>query len=248
MGILELKNINLELGKKQILKNLNIDIWEGHVHAIVGPNGAGKSTLASTIMGLSGYTHYSGDIIYQGENINDLPLNERANKGITLAWQEPARFEGLKVSDFILCSMKEKDMSLAEDALHKVGLNPPDYLNRAVDSSLSGGERKRIELASIYAIQPKIVILDEPDSGIDVAALDHIFELVKIFKEKGITIIAITHSLAVLQQVDHAFLMCNGEIIDKGGIDKIRQYFEGKCLPCQHKNVPDDEEEAIINE
>ncbi|RKX27144.1 MAG: ABC transporter ATP-binding protein, partial [Candidatus Zixiibacteriota bacterium] len=94
MGVLALENLRLKLGGKPILDGLSIDFWEGHVHAVVGPNGAGKSTLASVIMGLGGYTDIEGDIIFQDESIRDLGVDERAQRGITLAWQEPARFEG----------------------------------------------------------------------------------------------------------------------------------------------------------
>ncbi|MBD3234458.1 MAG: ATP-binding cassette domain-containing protein, partial [candidate division Zixibacteria bacterium] len=101
MGILEIKDMSLSLNGKKILKNMNIDFWQGHVHAVVGPNGAGKSTLAATIAGLTGYTDFEGDIIYNNESIKNMRLDERAQKGITLAWQEPARFEGLTVRQFI---------------------------------------------------------------------------------------------------------------------------------------------------
>ncbi|MCX6373740.1 MAG: ATP-binding cassette domain-containing protein, partial [Actinobacteria bacterium] len=100
MGILELRDINLELGGKPILNDLSVDFWEGHVHALIGPNGAGKSTLANTIMGLPGYTHHSGDVLLDGESLRGVPVDERARRGITLAWQEPARFEGLRMDRF----------------------------------------------------------------------------------------------------------------------------------------------------
>jgi len=122
--------------------------------------------------------------------------------------------------------------------LMKVGLNPDEYMERKVDKSLSGGERKKIELASILAMKPKLVMLDEPDSGIDVASLEKIFEAIKLLKEEGSTVILITHSLAVLKQAEHAFLMCNGTIVDKGRVENIIPYFENKCLPCRHKNMP----------
>lgn len=142
MGILEIKNLSLTLNGKQILRNVNMNIWEGHVHAIVGPNGAGKSTLASTIMGLEGYRDIKGKIVFNGLEINDLTTDERARKGITFGWQEPARYEGLLVKDFVLASSKKKDERIAEEALIQVGLEPGDYLTRAVDKTLSGGERK----------------------------------------------------------------------------------------------------------
>ena len=108
MGILELHDVTLDLGGKPILNGLSVDFWEGHVHALIGPNGAGKSTLASAIMGLPGYTHYGGDILFDGESLCGVPVDERARRGITLAWQEPARFEGLRMDRFIAAGAKDK--------------------------------------------------------------------------------------------------------------------------------------------
>ena len=239
MSILEIKNMSLKLNGKKILDNLNIDFWEGHVHAVVGPNGAGKSTLAYTIMGLEGYRRIEGDILFNGISINDMDIAERAKLGITLGWQEPARYEGLTVRQFIMASAKEKKVEVVRDVLSKVGLKPDDYIDRAVDKTLSGGERKKIELASILVMQPRFVMLDEPDSGIDVASLEKIFDGIKLLKKYGSTVILITHSLAVMKQAEHAFLLCGGKLVEKGSIDKIEPYFERECLPCDHKNLPD---------
>jgi len=239
MNILEIKNLTLSLNGTKILDDLSIDIWEGHVHAIVGPNGAGKSTLAFTIMGLPGYRNIQGDLIYRGKSIAEADLDERARQGITLAWQEPARFEGLKVKDFLRASSQSQDKKNWEEALNQVALEPQKYLNRAVDKTLSGGERKKIELASILAMKPRIALLDEPDSGIDVESLEKIFEAVKILKKQGTTVILITHSLAVLKQAEHAFLICCGALQRKGSVDKISRYFGEKCIPCDHKNQPE---------
>lgn len=247
MNILEIRDLKLILGKKNILNNVTMDLWRGHIHAIVGPNGAGKSTLAFTMMGLSGYRKIEGDIILNGESIINLNIDERAKKGMTLAWQEPARFEGLTVKSFIKSSMMTKNDDEIKDALAQAGLEPSEYINRAVDKTLSGGERKKIELASIIVMKPKIVFLDEPDSGIDIESLDKIFEIIKVLKKHGTTVVLITHSLAVLKQAEHAFLMCHGEIVDKGVVSKIIKYFENKCLPCMHKNKPV-EDDKIKNE
>jgi Fe-S cluster assembly ATP-binding protein len=235
MGILEIKNLSLELNGQPILKNLSIDIWEGHIHAIVGPNGAGKSTLAATIMGLAGYRHFSGDILMQNQSIKHLNIDKRAQKGITLGWQEPARFEGLLIEDFIDLNGK----NTSSEILKSLGFEPEKYLKRPVDNTLSGGERKKIELASIMGMQPKIALLDEPDSGIDIDSIYKIFKAIKLLKENGTTVILITHSMEVLKQAEHAFLMCNGQLVDKGKTDKILYYFEHNCLPCDHQNVPD---------
>lgn len=242
MGIVEVKNLSLTLGDRKILNNLNVDFWEGHVHALVGPNGAGKSTLAFTIMGLSGYRDIEGDIIFNGKSIKELDIDKRARQGITLSWQEPARYEGLSVENFVKAAATDKSDDNIKDALAKIGLEPDEYLKRAVDKTLSGGERKKIEVASILAMHPKFVMLDEPDSGIDVASLERIFDAIKFLRGNNSTVILITHSLAVLRQAEHAFLMCGGEIIEKGRVEKIIPYFEGECIPCNHQNEPLEEE------
>lgn len=239
--ILEARNVTLDLGGKLILDGLSVDIWEGHVHAVVGPNGAGKSTFANTIMGLHGYTHHEGDILFEGESLKGVGVDERARMGITMAWQEPARYEGLSVRDFVLAGSRGDGADL-DELLELVGLDPGRYRGRAVDRTLSGGERKRIELASIMAMRPKVVLMDEPDSGIDVEALNRIFEAIASLRERGATVLLITHSEAVLRQADHAFLMCCGRFIRKGPVRTIEQYFGEKCIPCDHKNRPEPEE------
>lgn len=238
MALLELKNVSLEKDGKFLLKNINMEIWAGYIHAIVGPNGAGKSTLAHTIMGLTDYRKITGDIIFEGKSIKDFSIDERARLGLTLVFQEPARFEGVKVSDFILAGAKEKTEKALENALNKVGLDPQRYKDRAVDKTLSGGERKRIELASVYAMNPRIVMMDEPDSGVDVDSLKYIFDIIKEIKNRGATVILVTHSPIVLKQADHAFLICGGQIVDKGQMDRMFDYFSGKCKPCDHIGKP----------
>lgn len=238
MGILEVRKLCLKMSGNRILNGLNIDFWEGHIHAVVGPNGAGKSTLASSIMGLEGYRDFTGDILFNGQSIKELSVDERARLGITLAWQEPARYEGLTVEDFVKAGARNKSGYNIRNALRKMTLDPDQYLERAVDKSLSGGERKKIELASIFVMEPRIVLLDEPDSGIDIESLERIFDMIRALKEVGTTVVMITHSLAVLKQADHAFLMCSGKIVDKGEVSKIAKYFEDKCIPCDHKNEP----------
>jgi Fe-S cluster assembly ATP-binding protein len=239
MGILQIKDATLKLNGGYILDHLSLDLQEGHIHAIIGPNGAGKSTLAMAIMGLGEYAKVQGDILFEGESIKGLSIDERARRGIVLGWQEPARFEGLKVETFINAGARNKTIKTAWEALKAVGLEPQSYISRAVDKTLSGGERKRIELASILAMRPKLVLLDEPDSGIDVEALERIFDALRTLKQQGTTVVLITHSLTVLQQAEHAFLLCHGRIIDKGSIERIAGYFQNKCLACDHKNMPE---------
>lgn len=236
MNILETQDLSLSFNGKKIINGLNIAFAEGQIHAIVGPNGAGKSTFASILMGLSGYRDIDGDVLFQGHSLKATPVDQRAQQGITMAWQEPARYEGLLVKNFIRAAAVDKTPARTEEALTLVGLDPNEYLHRAVDKTLSGGERKKIELASILVMRPRVVLLDEPDSGIDVESLTRIFDAIKVLKEQGTTVILITHSLTVLNQAQYAFLMCCGEIVDQGPIEKIRPYFENKCMICHHKH------------
>lgn len=235
-GHLEIRNLSLTLNGKRILQRLSVDFWPGHVHAVIGPNGAGKSTLANTIMGLSGYTEFDGDILLNDQSLKGVPIDERARRGITLGWQEPARYEGLSMRAFLLSGVLNKSEEAVRSALEQVGLKPDRYIDRAVDKTLSGGERKRVEIASILAMQPRIVLMDEPDSGIDVEALHRIFDAIKHLKQLGATVILITHSMAVLRNAEHAFLICCGKLIDKGSVEKIGYYFENECIPCDHRN------------
>lgn len=242
MALLDLRDLTLDLGGKRILNGLTAEFWEGHIHALIGPNGAGKSTLANTIMGLPGYTDFHGDIVFDGQSLRGVPVHERARRGITMAWQEPARFEGLRMDRFIAAGAKVKTRDKVAEALSRVGLDPAKYLTRKVDKTLSGGERKRVELASILAMEPRLVLMDEPDSGIDVDALQRIFDVLADFTAMGTTVILITHSMTVLEHAEHAFLLCNGRILDKGSVAKISGYFAGHCIPCEHENVPGPDE------
>ncbi|MCD6311245.1 MAG: ABC transporter ATP-binding protein [Elusimicrobia bacterium] len=234
-NILELKNLGLKLSGKNILGGINAVFEEGIIYAVVGPNGAGKSTLASVLMGLPDFRHIEGDILFEGKSIKNLDTDKRAKLGITLGWQEPARFEGISIRDYLEASAKDKEKENLEKALEAVGLNPKTYLNRNCDKTLSGGERKRVEIASILVMEPKLTLLDEPDSGIDVEALEKMFEVIQALKKKGSSVMLITHSLEVLNQAQKAFLMCHGGMRDSGTADKISAYFHDKCMPCDLK-------------
>ncbi|MFP4354261.1 MAG: ATP-binding cassette domain-containing protein [Phycisphaerae bacterium] len=236
--LLQLQDVTFEADGNRILDKLNLELWEGYVHAIVGPNGAGKSTLAYTIMGLSDYQDFSGRIRFAGQDLSGMSVDRRARLGITLGWQEPARFEGLTVQRFIQSAARDVGVDQLGQILQQVGLDPGRYMHRAVDRTLSGGERKKVELASIVALKPRLVVLDEPDSGIDVESLQRIHDAIGVLKQAGATVLLITHSQEVLSWAEHAFLMCSGTILDKGEIGKISRYFQDRCLPCDHRNLP----------
>ncbi|MFP4020384.1 MAG: ABC transporter ATP-binding protein [Halanaerobium sp.] len=234
--LLEVKDLHLKIEDAEILKGMEFSLEKGEVFALIGPNGCGKSTLAYTLMGINNYHPQQGEMIFKGEKINDLAINERAKKGITLAWQEPARYQGVTVREFLSLGLKHKNEEVTEeklrDALNKVAINPVKYLDRFVDKRLSGGERKRIELASLILMHPELIILDEPDSGVDVVALNNIADMINYFKDSGSGILLITHSEEMLEYVDKAALICEGEIIRHGNPEDISEYFKSFCGPC----------------
>ncbi len=230
MSLLEIKGLSYETGNKKILGDLSLTIDASEVHALLGTNGTGKSTLAYLIMGCEGYKPTSGDIVFDGEVINELKIHERANLGITMAWQEPVRFEGICARDYL--ALKQRDNNPSQ-YLEMVGLSPAIYLNRMVDKSLSGGERKRIELASVLALKPRLAILDEPDSGIDMLSTQDIINVISAFKQNGDSVLLITHREEISLIADKASQLCGGRIICSGHPAKVAEYYKSrKCLVC----------------
>ena len=233
MALLEIKGLTFEVGDKRIIDNLNLSIEAREVHALVGTNGTGKSTLACLIMGCEGYKPNSGEIIFDGRVINGLKIHERARLGIAMAWQEPVRFEGITVRDYITLKNRETDPA---HYLEMVGLHPELYLERMVDKSLSGGERKRIELASVLALNPKLAILDEPDSGIDMLSTEDIINVINAFKENGASVLLITHREEIAMIADRASQLCGGKIACSGEPETVAEYYKSrKCLVCNGK-------------
>ena len=238
MELVRLEDISLNLEGRQILHGLDLSVKAGTIHSVLGSNAAGKSTLAYVLMGCAGYRPQSGSIHLEGNDITELPISKRSQRGITLAWQEPARFEGLTVKDYISVGMKAQDDELVRESLNEVLLEPTEYMDRVVDKTLSGGERKRIELAAVFAMRPKLAILDEPDSGIDILALDNIVNLIKRLKKQGTSVILITHREEVSEIADITSLMCSGCIVKEGKPKDVGKYFKQKCLPCPTKIYP----------
>lgn len=236
-NVLEIENLNLTLDNTEILKDFNFAVKAGEVFALIGPNGCGKSSLAYTLMGLNRYYPEPGIIRFKGEDITKLATHERARRGLTLAWQEPARFAGVSVQEFLSLSLKgqgkKTDLDQMKWALQKVAISPRKYLNRMIDDTLSGGERKRIELASILLMKPDLVILDEPDSGVDVVALNSIGEVINYFRETDTGVLLITHSEEILTLADRAALVCSGEVVKKGDPQEISEYFKTECTNCE---------------
>lgn len=210
--MLELKDINFSAGNKHILKNINLSVNSGKFTAITGPNGSGKSTLAKIIMGIE--KPDSGSIIFKGENITDLSVDERARLGISFGFQQPVTFKGITVNQLLTLSSK-KELSHEEscDVLATVGLCANDYCNREVSSSLSGGELKRIELASVILRESPLTIFDEPEAGIDLWSFNN---LIQVFNELRTrhsgSIVVISHQERILSIADEIVVLSEGEV------------------------------------
>jgi Fe-S cluster assembly ATP-binding protein len=229
-ALLELNNLCLRLGTHATLNGVDLSVRPREVHALLGANGAGKSSLAYAILGCAGYTPQSGEIRFDQERIEHLPLHERARRGIALAWQEPARFEGMSVGQFLRVGARDAE---AGTALAAVGLAPADYLDRPLDKTLSGGERKRIELAGVLALKPRLAILDEPTAGIDLLSLDEIVGVIEATKRAGSTVLLITHQEAVAARADAASQLCGGRIVCTGTPRKVIENFKARrCSRC----------------
>ena len=222
--MLELKNISFsaqnEDGVKEILKDISLKIDDGFV-AITGPNGGGKSTLAKVIAGI--IKPDSGQILLDGEDITDLSITERAKKGISFAFQQPVRFKGITVHDLIsLAAGKEISISDACEYLSSVGLCARDYINREVNASLSGGELKRIEIATVLARGTKVSLFDEPEAGIDLWSFNNLIKVFERMRETlGGSIIIISHQERILNIADKVIVLANGKLKAYGDKDDI---------------------------
>ncbi|MFW5999782.1 MAG: ABC transporter ATP-binding protein [Halanaerobiaceae bacterium] len=239
-NLLAIKNLGLQLEDTEILKKVSLEIKKGEIKAIIGPNGCGKSSLAYSVMGLKGYEPQEGRIIFKGADITERQIDERARAGITVAFQEPSRFEGVSVREYLSLGLKSRGLEVKEErlvrALREVAITPKKYLGRNIDETLSGGERKRIELASILVMEPELVILDEPDSGVDVVALNSIGGVISDLRERDAGVMLITHSDKMLAYADSAILICQGKIIQRGEPQEISRYFRYECGSCEEED------------
>ncbi|MEY8319676.1 ATP-binding cassette domain-containing protein [Lachnospiraceae bacterium 46-61] len=220
--MLELKNVSYSAeGKEGILKNISLTIEDNQFVVITGPNGGGKSTLAKIIAGI--IMPQSGQILLDGQDITKLSITERAKAGISFAFQQPVRFKGVTVHDLIsLASGKDLSTAAACQYLSEVGLCARDYIDREVNASLSGGELKRIEIATVLARKTKVSLFDEPEAGIDLWSfknLINVFE--KMHEEIQGTIVIISHQERILNIADKIIVIANGEITKQGTKEQI---------------------------
>lgn len=223
--MLTLKNLSLTAadaqGRADIVKNVSLDVEDGKFLVITGPNGGGKTTLAKLIMGLA--TPTGGQIFLDGEDIAGLSITDRAKRGISYSFQQPPRFKGMKVSDLLtIAAGKALSHDEACSYLTQVGLCARDYLNRDVDTSLSGGEVKRIEIATLLAKNSRLMIFDEPEAGIDLWSFARLTETFHELHEKGgRTILIISHQERIIRLADEIILIANGEIAGRGTADEL---------------------------
>ena len=236
--MLKINNLNYEVeenGEKQtILSNINLTLEDKKTYVITGPNGSGKSTLVKMIMGIKNPT--SGEILFDDKNLLNLPINERANLGISFAFQQPVTFKGLKIRDLLdIASGKKNDFSTLCNYLSMVGLCAKNYINRPIDDKLSGGELKRIELAMVISRNSKLNIFDEPEAGIDLWSFD---KLTKLFTSlSNSTNIIVSHQRRILEIADEIILFNKSSIEKIGSLEEILPLIENnKCFKLRGEN------------
>ena len=233
--MLELKNISFARDNKKILDDINLKLDETKFYVITGPNGSGKSTLAKIIMGIE--KPDSGSIYFNGKDITSMGIDERARLGIGFAFQQPVKFKGITVYDLLTMSLNKKITKIeACKILSKVGLCANEYIDREVNSSLSGGELKRIEIATVIARNPQVAIFDEPEAGIDLWSFNN---LTGVFKEieaysEGITLV-ISHQERILNIADQIILMEKGKIKNIGEKDMMIGDILGTSKCCKER-------------
>ncbi len=231
MKMLCLRNVEYEKNGRKILHGVNMTFRDGMSYSILGPNGAGKSTIARILMGELKPT--AGGVLLDGRDITGLGVTERARLGISMAWQEPARYEGIRIREYLTLGGKLKaEEDEIREVLELVGLPYELYAGRMIDKTLSGGERKRIELASLLLLKPRYAILDEPDSGLDITAGELIEELLGRFRRAGTTVILITHHDEIAGKTDFAYFVCAGRLVKKGFSREVVEYYRRTCGRC----------------
>src|SRR3989344_6268378 len=231
--MLEIKNLHVEVDGKEILKGVNLKLEKGKVHALMGPNGSGKSTLSNVIMGHPKYTVTQGKILLNGEDIIGLTPDERAKKGLFLSFQYPSEISGVTISNFIrtaLNNQREEKINVMEfQKLLKEKLQllsiPHDFASRYLNAGFSGGEKKKSEILQLAILNPRVAILDETDSGLDVQAIRDVADGINKLIDKEKIIIVITHYKRILEYLkpDKLFVMMDGKIVLEGGHELVDQ-------------------------
>ncbi|MEJ7861576.1 MAG: Fe-S cluster assembly ATPase SufC [Pyrinomonadaceae bacterium] len=229
--LLEIKDLHAGIEGREILKGLTMNIDRGEVHAIMGPNGSGKSTLAKVLAGHPTYEVISGEVIYEGQDLFELDPDERARAGVFLAFQYPVEIPGVSNSQFLRLAYNEKMKHLGEEELDPLEFNDllkerakivemdPSFFKRSVNEGFSGGEKKRNEILQMAVLQPKLAVLDETDSGLDIDALRIVAEGVNKLRNADKAIILVTHYQRLLNYIEPDFVhvLADGKIVKQGG-------------------------------
>ena len=240
MADLEIRNLHVSAEDKQILKGLDLEVSKGQIHALMGPNGSGKSTLANAIMGHPALDVTDGEIVFEGEEITDSDPEERSRAGLFLAFQYPVAVPGVTVAKYLRMAINahreargEAQVSLkdfrreTEAAMELVNI-PREFSSRYVNDGFSGGEKKRMEILQLALLRPKIAVLDETDSGLDIDALRVVAEGVNQFAGPEMGVLIITHYQRILHLVQptHVHVLFEGRIVKEGGTELVEQLEE----------------------
>ena len=235
MTIMQIKDLKANIGNKEILKGLNLELEKGKVHAIMGPNGAGKSTLSKAITGHYDVTVTNGEVIYKDQNILELEPEERALRGIFLSFQNPVEVPGVNNAYFLRTALNAKRefegkeplsapefLKLLRGVMEDLGMSP-DMIHRSLNVGFSGGEKKRNEILQMRILEPEMIILDEIDSGLDIDALKAVSEQINKMNDGTRTSLAITHYSRLLDYInpDYIHVLQDGKIVKTGGIELV---------------------------
>lgn len=229
-------------GQRNIIDGIDFTFEDGKFYAITGPNGSGKTSLAKLIMGINPVSQ--GAILYNGEDISALTITERAKKGIAYSFQQPARFKGITFRDLLMIATGVEDESKLLDILGRVGICPLSFLDKEVDAKLSGGEIKKIELATTIAVNPGLAIYDEPDTGIDLWTIGPMVNLLKReLREHRTTTVVVSHNRAFLEAADVVMIIHSGKIVYQGALEGALPLLDDLSI-CTYRESCEGERDA----
>ena len=235
-NLLQINNLYANIGDKQILKGLNLNINKGEIHVIMGPNGAGKSTLANCIFNNPEYKKVNGEIVFEGENINELSTDKIAQKGVFMSFQSPVEIPGISCTNFLKTAKNKIDnkpvkifefKNTIQKYVEELNMNPK-LVDRNLNVGFSGGEKKKNEILQMLVLKPKLSILDETDSGLDVDAVRTVSKGIEMYKNSENAVLIITHNMKILEnlKVDFVHILIDGKIVKTGDANLAKEIEE----------------------